>query len=110
MDLPLRGRSRCGTGGASAEGEGCAHQRGGEASRTRPKACLIRIAALYRALTAYVSFVLVGGRSPWRALYRQIGGEFVVAAIGPEAQTDPRGFAAACRRAEARLAEIKDEA
>ena len=49
-----------------------------------------------------------GGRSPWRALYRQIGREFVVAAIGPEAQTDPRGCAAACRRAEARLAEIED--
>ena len=28
--------------------------------------------------------------------------------IGPEAQTDPRGFVAACRRAEARLAEIED--
>jgi len=44
------------------------------------------------------------GRSRWRALYRQVGSEFVVAAVGPEAQSDPRGFAAACRRAEARLA------
>lgn len=50
-----------------------------------------------------------GGRSPWRALYRQIGGEFIVAAIGPEAQSDSRGFAAACRRAEARLAEMENE-
>jgi hypothetical protein len=50
-----------------------------------------------------------GGRSPWRALYRQIGGEFIVAAVGPEAQVDARGFAAVCRRAEARLAEIEDE-
>lgn len=50
-----------------------------------------------------------GGRSPWRALYRQVGGEFVVAAVGPEAQVDARGFAAACRRAEARLAEIDEE-
>ena len=50
-----------------------------------------------------------GGRSPWRALYRQIGGEFIVAAVGPEAQADARGFATACRRAEARLAEIEDE-
>lgn len=50
-----------------------------------------------------------GGRSPWRALYRQIGGEFIVAAIRQEAQVDPRGFAAACRWAEARLAEIEDE-
>jgi hypothetical protein len=31
-----------------------------------------------------------------------------MAAIGPEAQADPRGFTAACRRAEARLAEIED--
>jgi len=51
-----------------------------------------------------------GGRSPWRALYRQVGGEFVVAAVGPEAQVDPRGFAAACRRAESRLAQIEDGA
>jgi hypothetical protein len=50
-----------------------------------------------------------GGRSPWRALYRQVENEFVVAAVGPEAQVDPRGFTAACRRAEARLAEIEGE-
>jgi DNA-binding XRE family transcriptional regulator len=40
-----------------------------------------------------------GGRSPWRAFYRQIGEEFVVAAIGPEAQERPdwlhRGLPAA---------------
>jgi hypothetical protein len=51
-----------------------------------------------------------GGRSPWRALYRQVGDEFVVAAVGPEAQVDPRGFVAACRRAESRLAEIEEKA
>jgi hypothetical protein len=50
-----------------------------------------------------------GRRSPWRALYRQIGGEFAVAAVGPEAQAGARGFAAACRRAEARLAKIEEE-
>ncbi|MDA8286546.1 MAG: type II toxin-antitoxin system RelE/ParE family toxin [Actinomycetota bacterium] len=50
-----------------------------------------------------------GGRSPWRALYRRIGGEFVIAAVGPEAQVDPRGLGAACRRAEARLAEMESE-
>jgi hypothetical protein len=50
-----------------------------------------------------------GGRSPWRALYRQVGDEFVVAAVGPEAEVDPRGFAAACRRAEARLAEMEGQ-
>ena len=51
-----------------------------------------------------------GGRSPWRAFYRQIGEEFVVAAIGPEAQVDLTGFITACRRAEARLAEFEKEA
>ena len=50
-----------------------------------------------------------GGRSPWRALYRQVGDEFVIAAVGPEAQIDPRGFAAACRHAEDRLVEIEEE-
>lgn len=50
-----------------------------------------------------------GGRSPWRALYRQLGQEFVVAAVGPEAQVDPQGFASACRQAEARLAQIEKE-
>lgn len=49
-----------------------------------------------------------GGRSPWRALYRQIGDEFVIAAIAPEAEVDKRRFAAACRRAEARLAELEN--
>ncbi len=35
------------------------------------------------------------GRSPtWRALYRQVGDHLVIAAIGPEAQHDPRGFPA----------------
>ena len=32
-----------------------------------------------------------------------------LAALGPEAQADARGFAAACRRAEARLAKIEEE-
>jgi hypothetical protein len=50
-----------------------------------------------------------GGRSPWRALYRQVGSVFVVAAVAPEAQVDQRAFAAACRRAKERLAKIEDE-
>lgn len=50
-----------------------------------------------------------GGRSPWRALYRQVGGEFVIAAVGPEALVDSRGFTTACRRAEARLADLERE-
>jgi len=50
-----------------------------------------------------------GGRSAWRALYRQVGSVFVVAAIAPEAQVDPRAFAAACRQAEKRLVHIEDQ-
>jgi hypothetical protein len=36
------------------------------------------------------------GRSVWRALYRQVGEAFVVAAVGPEAQADPRASTARC--------------
>jgi hypothetical protein len=36
-----------------------------------------------------------GGRSAWRVLYRQVGNEFVVAAVCPEAKVDASGFAAA---------------
>jgi hypothetical protein len=50
-----------------------------------------------------------GGRSPWRALYRQVGDELVVAAIAPEAEVDPSGFVAACRRAEARLVKLEQK-
>lgn len=50
-----------------------------------------------------------GGRSPWRALYRQVGDEFVIAAVGPEALVDPRGFITACRRAEQRLADFEKQ-
>jgi ribosome-binding protein aMBF1 (putative translation factor) len=32
------------------------------------------------------------GRSRWRAFYGQVGEAFVIAAIGPEAQVDRRGF------------------
>lgn len=49
-----------------------------------------------------------GGRSPWRAFYRQVGAGFVVAAVGPEAQMDPRGFRRACQAAVRRLAEIEE--
>lgn len=50
-----------------------------------------------------------GGHSQWRALYRQVGGEFVIAAVGPEALVDPQGFATSCRRAEARLSKMENE-
>lgn len=46
------------------------------------------------------------GRSPWRALYRRVGGVMVILAVGPEAEHDQRGFGRAVRRAEARLKEI----
>jgi len=49
------------------------------------------------------------GRSAWRALYRQVGEVFVVAAIGPEAQSDPRGFERALRRAVQRLDRLEED-
>jgi hypothetical protein len=49
------------------------------------------------------------GRSAWRALYRQVGEVFVVAAVGPEAQSDPRGFERAVRRAVLRLADLEED-
>lgn len=49
------------------------------------------------------------GRSAWRALYRQVGEVLVVAAVGPEAQSDPRGFERAVRRALQRLAELEED-
>ncbi|MGH3830859.1 MAG: type II toxin-antitoxin system RelE/ParE family toxin [Pseudonocardiaceae bacterium] len=48
------------------------------------------------------------GRSPWRALYRQVGEVFVIAAIGPEANSDQRGFDQATRRADARLDKVNE--
>jgi hypothetical protein len=48
------------------------------------------------------------GRSPWRGLYRQVQDRFVIAAIGPEAMHDPRGFTEACRAATARLQELEE--
>jgi hypothetical protein len=49
------------------------------------------------------------GRSAWRALYPQVGEVFVVAAVGPEAQSDPRGFERAVRRAVLRLADLEED-
>jgi hypothetical protein len=49
------------------------------------------------------------GRSAWRALYRQVGEVFVVAAVGPEARSDPRGFERAVRRALQRLADLEED-
>jgi hypothetical protein len=44
------------------------------------------------------------GNSPWRAFYRRVGDSIVVAAIGPEAKVDRRGFNRATEAAKARLA------
>ena len=49
------------------------------------------------------------GRNAWRALYRQVGEVFVVAAVGPEAQSDPHGFERAVRRALRRLEELEED-
>lgn len=49
------------------------------------------------------------GRSPWRPLYRQVGAPFVIAAIGPEAKKDKRGFGKACQRAIDRLAKLEED-
>jgi hypothetical protein len=47
------------------------------------------------------------GRSPWRAFYRRIGNVFVIAAVGAEAEADPRGFARAVTNALTRLQEME---
>jgi hypothetical protein len=49
------------------------------------------------------------GRSPWRALYRRVGDGFVIAAVGPEAEHDQRGFNQAAGRALARLADLEED-
>jgi hypothetical protein len=49
------------------------------------------------------------GKSPWRPLYRQVGAPFVVAAIGPEAKKNKRGFDKACQSALDRLAKLEED-
>ncbi|WP_319462875.1 type II toxin-antitoxin system RelE/ParE family toxin [Micromonospora sp. RTP1Z1] len=49
------------------------------------------------------------GRSPWRAFYRQFGEDFVIGAIGPEADVNPKGFKQAVKVAEQRLDEVEDD-
>lgn len=48
------------------------------------------------------------GASPWRALYRRIGDEMVIGAIGPEAVKDRRGFVRAVELAIMRLNEYDE--
>jgi hypothetical protein len=47
------------------------------------------------------------GRSPWRAFYARVGEVFVVAAIGPEARQDRRGFDRAVTAAIDRLSDAE---
>lgn len=49
------------------------------------------------------------GRCPWRPLYTRAGQIFVIAAIAPDGETDPRGFARACAEADERLAKLEDD-
>ena len=49
------------------------------------------------------------GNSPWRGIYRDVDEKFVIAAVCPEAQKDPRGFKRGCDAAEERLAGLEDE-
>lgn len=48
------------------------------------------------------------GRSPWRGLYRRVGGALVMLAVAPEAVRDRRGFEKALAAAEARLREVEE--
>jgi hypothetical protein len=41
--------------------------------------------------------------------YRRLGETFALAAVGPEAEADPRGFKRAVAAAEGRLEEVEDE-
>ena len=49
------------------------------------------------------------GRSPWRAFYREVEGDLVVAAIGPEASVDQRGFRRAVGLATSRLDVLEED-
>jgi hypothetical protein len=47
------------------------------------------------------------GRSAWRVLYRRSGDVFVIAAVGPEAESGPRGFKRTVSNALRRLQEVE---
>jgi hypothetical protein len=48
------------------------------------------------------------GRSPYRGLYRQVGHEFVIAAIAPDGKTNRNGFNRAAQRALERLQKLEE--
>jgi hypothetical protein len=62
-----------------------------------PHSSAVRSAASLRELRPR------GGRSPWRAFYRQVGAVFVIGAVGPEADVHPRKFRRAVAAAQRRL-------
>jgi hypothetical protein len=66
-----------------------------------------RIPAQFVTLTGSASCGPRGGRSAWRAFYRRLGDVFVVAAVGSEAEADPRDFKRAVAAAEARMEEAE---
>jgi len=49
------------------------------------------------------------GKSPWRPLYRKVGDRFVIAAVGPEAKKNKRGFDKTCEHAIDRLAKLEED-
>jgi hypothetical protein len=49
-----------------------------------------------------------GGRSQWRPLYGRVGDAFVIAAVGPEARVNVRGFRRAVTAATNRLEPIEE--
>jgi hypothetical protein len=49
------------------------------------------------------------GRSAWRVFYPRISDTFVIAAVSPEAEADPRGFNRAVHTAVIRLDAIEPE-
>jgi hypothetical protein len=61
-----------------------------------------------RVLPNCGSFVHGRGVARGRGLYRPVGDWFVIAAIAPEAQHDPKGFMRACGAAAKRLNELEE--
>jgi hypothetical protein len=48
------------------------------------------------------------GKNPWRPLYRKVGDWFVIAAVGPEAKKNKRGFDKTCEHAIDRFAKLEE--
>jgi hypothetical protein len=50
-----------------------------------------------------------GGRCRWRPLYARVGAGFVILAVAPEAEIDPKGFRRGVDAALGRLADLAEE-